>query len=217
MDYLEEMSAFFARRVEGYDAHMLNIDGMAACYDRVAACLPPDAQALLDLGCGTGLELAPIFARLPGLAVTGIDLTQAMLDALAEKYPDKVLRLLCASYFDVDLGERRFDAALSVESLHHFTHAEKRGLYRRILRALKPGGIYIEADFTAATQAEEDALFAERAARLAAMKAEEGFWHFDTPCTIDNQLRLLREAGFAEVALDARWGATALIVARKAM
>ena len=71
---IEEMSAFFAARVEGYDEHMLNdVVGCREGYARLAQALPADARDVLDLGCGTGLELDALFARFPDLRVTGID------------------------------------------------------------------------------------------------------------------------------------------------
>lgn len=214
MHEIEEMSAFFTARVDGYDAHMLtNIEGLPEAYARVAALVPDGARALLDLGCGTGLELAPIFARQPDIAVTGIDLTRAMLDALAAKYQGRSLTLIQGSYFDVDFGEAAFDVALSFETLHHFTHDEKRGLYRRVHRALRPGGVYIEADYMAATQDEEDAAFAEWDALLAAMGRPDGFFHYDTPCTVSNQRRVLREAGFSRVREAWRRAGTSILVA----
>lgn len=214
MKPIEEMSAFFTKRVEGYDEHMIaNIEGMAEAYAQVAALLPEGTHTLLDLGCGTGLELEGIFARFSQASVTGIDLTQAMLDALAQKYAGRNLHLICGSYFDVDFGTARYSAAVSVESLHHFTHDEKRGLYQRVCRALASGGRYIEADYIAATQAEEDMHFARRDALLAEMGRPDGFFHYDTPCTADNQLRLLREAGFARVQLAWQCGCTAIFIA----
>lgn len=36
------------------------------------------------------------------------------------------------------LGDAAFDAAVSVESLHHFTKKEKISLYRRLYIALRP-------------------------------------------------------------------------------
>lgn len=197
---LEEMSAFFTSRVDGYEEHMLTgIEGIAQGYACMAGALPEGMQNLLDLGCGTGLELGPVFERFPEARITGIDLTQAMLDVLAVKYADKHLSLVCGSYFDVDFGKNAFDAAVSFETMHHFTHAEKLGLYERLHVALRKGGLYIEADYMVDTQAEEDDLFAEREKLLAQMDAQEGFWHFDVPCTVDNQVRLLREAGFSSV------------------
>lgn len=210
----EEMAAFFAARLSEYEAHMLgNIEGMAEAYARVAALLPEDTQTLLDLGCGTGLELDAIYARFPNLSVTGVDMARSMLDTLEKKHGDKSPRLICADYFTVDFGECFFDAATSVESLHHFTHDEKRALYRRVFAAIKPGGVYVEADFVAETQAEEDAGFTERA-RLIGDRA--GRWHVDTPLTAENQMNLLREAGFASVRLDWRRAQTVILIASKA-
>ena len=51
----------------------------------MAALLPEGCGPLLDLGCGTGLELDRVFARWPELAVTGVDLCAAMLEKLREK------------------------------------------------------------------------------------------------------------------------------------
>ena len=215
MEPIEEMSAFFTARVKEYDDHMLTeIEGMKDTYGRVATLLPERTRALLDLGCGTGLELEAIFARFPDISVTGIDMTPSMLDECRRKYAGKALTLIEGSYFDVEFGQAAFDAALSVETLHHFTHGEKRGLYRRLRRALQPGGVYIEADYMVDTQAEEDGFFAERARLLSGQGAGEGFWHFDTPCTIENQMRLLEESGFAAVQMDFRVANTVILVAR---
>ena len=73
----EDMNGFFAARVDTYEAHMSVWD---KAYGRVAELTPGDCGPLLDLGCGTGLELDRIFARWPELAVTGVDLCAAMLE-----------------------------------------------------------------------------------------------------------------------------------------
>lgn len=56
---LEKMDAFFANRLAGYDEHMLTaIQGAEEFYPFTAALLPMEAGCeVLDLGCGTGLEL----------------------------------------------------------------------------------------------------------------------------------------------------------------
>ncbi len=217
MNNMEKMDDFFTARVDGYDAHMLaNVTGCKEGYQRMAALLPDDAAVLLDLGCGTGLELDEIFRCKPDIAVTGIDLTKSMLDKLREKHPGKNMRLIHGSYFDCDFGKSAFDAAVSFQTLHHFTHATKLELYRRVCDALKPGGVYIECDYMVLAQAEEDFLLAEnRRIRRELSIPDDAFYHYDTPCTIDNQLRLLAEAGFAPVQLIWREGNTTIIVAQK--
>ncbi len=48
-------------------------------------------------------------------------MTEAMLKALKSKFFDKEIITVCGSYFDVPFGVEVFDAAVSVESLHHFS------------------------------------------------------------------------------------------------
>lgn len=211
----EEMAAFFAARVDTYDQHMLqNIQGLPEAYALLPTHLPEATHTLLDLGCGTGLELGPIYERFPGLRVTGIDLTPEMLAALRTKFAAHDPTLLCGSYFDIDFGVARFDAAISFETLHHFPHAQKLALYRRVLRALKPGGVYVETDYMLDTQAEEDALLAQRAQLAQRLPNPPAFLHFDTPLTLSNQRRLLAEAGFRHIAQVWRCGATVMLRAQ---
>lgn len=215
---LEKMDAFFEARLAGYDAHMLaDIEGAAEFYPLTASALPDfPGAALLDLGCGTGLELQWYFTRNPSAAVTGIDLSRGMLDALAAKFPDRQLTLLQGSYFDIPLGEQCFDGAVSVESLHHFTFAEKLPLYRRLCRALKDGCSFILTDYFAETQEQEDFFRAE----LLRLKSAQGladpdFYHYDTPLTLAHETEALTAAGFSRVEILGRWGATYTLKATK--
>ncbi len=215
---LEKMEDFFTARVDTYDEHMLtNVEGCKEGYLEMARLLPPNARTLLDLGCGTGLELTAIFEKCPDIRVTGIDLTQAMLDRLREKFPDKQIRLICGSYFDTDLGREAFDTAISFQTMHHFSHEEKIGLYARIHAALKPYGQYIECDYMMTEQADEDFHYAEnRRIRQALGIAEDAFYHYDTPCTVENQRMLLTRAGFDTAKSVWREECTTILVATKA-
>lgn len=215
---LEKMGAFFDRRLDGYEEHQLTtIEGAAEFYPFTAEQLPAEpGTRLLDLGCGTGLELRFYFARNPSAAVTGIDLAPGMLAALRERFPEQDLTLIRGSYFDVPLGTKCFDAAVSVESLHHFTAAEKLPLYRKLRDALVGGGCFFLTDYFAASDAEERAFRAE----LLRLRAEEGipegeFCHFDTPLTLAHEIETLEEAGF-RVCVLRTWAATAAIRAEKA-
>lgn len=214
---LERMSDFFAARVDIYDEHMLNeVNGCREGYIRMAELLPANTETILDLGCGTGLELEPIFKKKPDAAVVGIDMTQAMLDKLEQKYHDKNIRLICGSYFEVNFGANAFDAAISFQTMHHFPHDDKIKLYTRIQEALKPEGIYIECDYMVTDQAVEDELFALNARLRRERSIPDGeFYHFDTPCTIDNQIAMLRKAGFSIVEMVWRVENTTIIAAKK--
>ncbi|MBR0507538.1 MAG: class I SAM-dependent methyltransferase [Clostridia bacterium] len=215
---LEKMGAFFESRLNGYEEHQLtSIDSAREFYPFTASCLPQSAgSSVLDLGCGTGLELGYYFERVPTAAVTGIDLAQGMLDALRRKFPDRALTLITGSYFDVPFAECAFDAAVSVESLHHFTKEEKIPLYRKVRNALKPGGFLILTDYFAASDEEERS----RRAEFLRLKKEQGiqdgsFYHFDTPLTVGHETEALLAAGFSSVAILKSWGATCTLKGNK--
>lgn len=214
---LEEMSDFFKDRVDGYDEHMrTTIDGASAFYAYTATQLPSGPARVLDLGCGTGLELEAYFAVNPEAKVTGIDLCAPMLDALKAKFPDRVLDLVCGSYFDVSLPPETFDAAVSVESLHHFPAERKLALYRRLLSALKEDGRFILTDYFAESEALEKEYFENLAVLVREQRLDSGqFYHYDTPLTVGHEMEILSQAGFRAVQLLKVWGTTCTVCACK--
>ena len=215
---LEKMSDFFEARLDGYDEHMMTaIESADEFYPFTAKQLPTaEDSRVLDLGCGTGLELAEYYTLYPLAKVTGIDLSQGMLSELKRKFADKDITTICGSYFDVPLGENVFDAAVSVESLHHFTKLEKISLYAKLRVALKENGYFILTDYFALSDDEERM----NRQTLNALKAEQGiddneFYHYDTPLTVQHEIEALTKAGFASVEVLNNWGATYTIKAVK--
>ena len=215
---LEKMDTFFENRLSGYDEHMLTaIKGADELYKYTAAQLPQeDETEVLDLGCGTGLELEEYFSINPKAHVTGIDLSKAMLETLSTKFPDKNLTLICNSYFDVELGVEKYDAAVSVESLHHFTSERKKAFYKKLSRSLKPNGYFILTDYFA----ESDDLEKEHFETFEMLKQEQGifdneFYHFDTPLTVEHETAILKKAGFSDVRVLKNWEATYTLLAKR--
>lgn len=211
---IEEMSDFFTKRIDGYEHQMLeNVEGCKEGYIKLAEIIPNDCKNLLDLGCGTGLELREIFKKIPDLKVIGIDLTKAMLDKLKSNFPDKNIKLICGSYFDIPFGEKIFDCVISFQTMHHFSHERKVNLYKKIRKSLKTTGMYIECDYVAKNQDEEDYLFSElNKIRNDNNIKESEFIHFDTPCTVDNQIKMFKLVGFKEISKVWQKGQTAIIV-----
>ena len=208
---LEKMSDFFKARLDGYDEHMLTeIEGASEFYAFTAAELPIQKEChILDLGCGTGLELEKYISVNPAAQITGIDLSAEMLERLNAKFPDSNLNLICGSYFDVPFGEDCFDAAVSVESLHHFTADAKLTLYRKLYTSLKRNGYFILTDYFAESEAAEMEYFEN----LRRLKKEQGiddneFYHYDTPLTVEHEINVLKNAGFSKIEILNNWGAT---------
>ena len=199
---LETMSGFFDRRVDSYEDHMRP---WRAYYRWLGELIPAQAETLLDLGCGTGLELDEIFRLHPDIRVTGIDLAPGMLARLREKHPERKLTLTVGDYLTVPLAPCAFDVAVAFETLHHFPPETKLGLFRRIFAALRPGGMLLEGDYIAESDEMETYLFQELARRRARQHVPEGtFVHFDTPLTQAHELSLLSQAGFTAEVLGYR-------------
>ena len=196
---LEKMGEFFDKRLDGYDEHMLrDIELSEHFYPYTASLLPAFAGAkVLDLGCGTGLELEEYFKLNPEASVLGIDLAPGMLNRLQSKLEDYDVITILGSYFDVPFGEGVYDAAVSVESLHHFTQKAKIGLYKKLCASLKDGGYFILTDYIVDdVEFEEERMNEYNRLRGLQGKHDGEFYHFDTPLTLEHECEALREAGF---------------------
>ncbi|MBR7101525.1 MAG: class I SAM-dependent methyltransferase [Clostridia bacterium] len=215
---LEKMSDFFEARLDRYDEHMMtDIESANEFYPFTARQLPTAKNSLiLDLGCGTGLELQEYYKLNPSARITGIDLSQGMLTQLKQKFVGKEITLILGSYFDVPLGENVFDAAVSVESLHHFKKEEKIGLYSKLHIALRDNGYFILTDYFSLSDEEEQM----HRQNLITLKAAQGitddeFYHYDTPLTVKHEIEALIEAGFTSAEVLNNWGATYTVKAIK--
>jgi tRNA (cmo5U34)-methyltransferase len=196
----ELMAGFFDARVEGYNRHMLT-EVNERMYPLLGACFPvtEDAIAVLDIGCGTGMELAFIFANAPNARITCVDVSRGMLDELLRSYPDRhgQITAVQASYLDWPYPEESFDIVVSNQTMHHFFPEEKKAVYRKILSALKPGGFYVEGDFMVDEMLSEQYLRRyEAAVSRMAERPKPGEYHIDIPFTAETQRRLLMESGF---------------------
>lgn len=196
------MDVFFANRVSDYEEHMRqDLEGDEALYAYTAAQLPMSENCtILDLGCGTGLELEEYFRLNPTAQVTGIDLCAPMLEVLRRKFQKQHVQLIRGSYLEIPLGNIQYDAAVSVESLHHFTQEQKLTLYEKLWHALRPGSFFILTDYFADTPEEEH----DFAQHLADLRREQNMsdgvlCHYDIPFTVEHEMDVLRRAGFVDV------------------
>ena len=159
----------------------------------------------VDLGVGTGLLSEMILKRFPGAQVEGVDFAPKMLDAARERlaiYGARA-RLLAADYATAPLPAQ-LDAVVSALSIHHLEDEAKRRLFKRIHDALRPGGVFINADQSlGATREIEDAYqrrweadvqrsrIADEDLAAAKKRAE-----LDRSSTFADQIAWLKEAGF---------------------
>jgi tRNA (cmo5U34)-methyltransferase len=180
--------------------------------------------AILDIGAGTGLLSAYILEKFPQAHLTLVDIAENMLDLARQRFSGREhTRYVVSDYSTGDLGGP-YDIACSALSIHHLAPEEKRLLFRRIFTALKPGGMFVNAD-----QADgETPYFRERYMaywnefmKNGPMTGEQHAEILKRRDTLDrneklsDQLAWLREAGFPDVDVVYRNRTFIVTVARK--
>lgn len=201
MDEMEQMAEFFNIRADGYEAHMLGCEDDYNYYNMISKPVIETQEKIeiLDLGCGTGLELESIFKKCPNANVTGVDMSEGMLEKLKSKYDEfsKQLNLINGSYLDIKFLHNSYDYVVSSMTMHHFTYETKKCLYSNIKSYLKKNsGIYIEGDYVVDEPREKQYLeqYYERV-----KSDDKNIYHVDIPFTVQSQKKLFIEAGFSKV------------------
>ena len=161
----------------------------------ITAALPENTKRVLDLGGGTGLELLPFFERFPDAHVTVIDVAEEMLAQLRKRSFADQVDAVFGDFFEVDFGSG-YDAVISTSALHHFTEKDKTALFKKVLRSLRPGGMLVNSDKCVETQEEQDYAFRELE------EEPDKYRHMDTPLTPENECKVVRAAGFANVSAE---------------
>ena len=192
--------------------------------DLLALSMPVEGGLVLDLGGGTGALAAAMAEEFPGATVEIWDTDPDMLATARER---------CARFGErIHYVERSFtdplppcDAIAACLSLHHVKDlAVKAGIYRHIFAALRPGGIFVNADTTVpATRALHDHAFRlwAQSMRPHGIVEQEACDHFASWAREDYypplivELHLLSEAGFAEPECFWREAAAAVFGAMK--
>jgi demethylmenaquinone methyltransferase/2-methoxy-6-polyprenyl-1,4-benzoquinol methylase len=115
----------------------------------VAALRPFQPTTLLDVATGTA-DVALMMAPLKPESITGIDLSDEMLEIGRKKVADKnlqhLIRLVRADSENLPFESNKFDAATVAFGVRNFENLEK-GL-SEIYRVLKPGGRFIVLEFS---------------------------------------------------------------------
>lgn len=180
---------------------------------------------ILDVGAGTGLMSAFVVEKYPDARLTLMDIAENMLDMARKRFAGRSeTRYVVCDYSRSDLGGP-YDIVCSALSIHHLETEDKRQLFHRIHAALRPGGMFINAD-----QADgETPYFRERYLdywneflKNGPMSPEDHAGILKRRNSLDKneklslQLAWLHEAGFADVDVVYRNRTFIVTVARKA-
>jgi tRNA (cmo5U34)-methyltransferase len=176
-----------------------------------AAAVTPQASAILDVGCGAGNYSIKMLQKLPGLAVTLIDLSGPMLDSALKRVGTagaKSVSTLLGDIREIALPDAAFDIILAAAVLHHLrTDNEWTAVFAKFYRALRPGGsIWISDLVEQSTPAIQTLMWQRYGDYLKNLKDAAYRDHVldyvereDTPKPLLYQLDLLKRTGFENV------------------
>lgn len=100
---------------------------------------------VLDVGCGTGEILKRIHKRYPEVSLTGVDISEKMLEVAKVKIGNKAT-LLWADAEMLPFSDATFDLIVCSDSFHHYPNPQK--VLAEFRRVLKGGGNLLICDYS---------------------------------------------------------------------
>ena len=174
----------------------------------IIPCDRSEPLKILDLGAGTGLYSGMVQALFPNAEFTLLDLAPEMLEKAKSRFSKmgKSPRILIGDYVESD-WESPYDLVISGLSIHHLSDLDKKRLDQRIYQALKPGGMFVNADQVLGKTPELDKRYRQQwldSVRTLGisdeeLKAAQKRMEYDRMATLEAQLGWLEAAGFQDV------------------
>ncbi|MBI1874132.1 MAG: class I SAM-dependent methyltransferase [Acidobacteria bacterium] len=186
-------------------------DEMLAAASTAVAAVESRSPVVVDLGIGSGALAARCVASVPRARLVGIDTDEGML-ALARKRLQRLgdrVDLVPADFLSAPLP--RCDVVTASFSLHHIpTRRRKAALYGRCFKAIRAGGLLVNADCclasNAALQAQDRRAWLRHLERSYTPARARGFlraWaHEDVYFRLEDEIAMMRAAGFT---VDVPW------------
>jgi tRNA (cmo5U34)-methyltransferase len=183
--------------------------------EALVSALPFDREEtvdIIDLGCGTGTVASSVKKAYAKARMTCLDLAQNMLAVTADKLNDPEAILIKDDLYHFDFP-RQYNGVVSSLALHHLmTIEDKQKIYRKIYQALKPGGIFVNADVVLAANDTWQETYINQWKKFIrkSISAEEmenkwmpSYYEEDHPVQLTDHFAMLQEAGFKTV--DVIW------------
>ncbi|HEY5508372.1 MAG TPA: class I SAM-dependent methyltransferase [Paludibacter sp.] len=171
----------------------------------------PNAENLLDIGCGAGNYSLMMLSKVPELNCTLVDLSKPMLDKAFERVSEKTTKcvtILQGDIREVGLNENHFDIILAGAVLHHLRdNKDWETTFSKLYSLLKPGGCLMISDLI--TQDTEllnkytwkryGDYLEELGGKEYRQKVLDYVAKEDSPRSMNYQLDLMKQVGFRSV------------------
>ena len=197
----------FDRTASTYDRdRSLLIPGCDTFYRWAIDLIPAHAKNILDIGAGSGLLTALVRDRFPEAHIHLMDFSAPMLSHAGDRLGnDPRITYQRADYAKATLPDSLCAVVTSL-SVHHLDDRDKRTVLKKAHSALKPGGVFVNAEQVAGPTPALDARYRSiwlrqvRAAGATDEQIEASLYRQkeDRCSSVADQLGWMREAGFSD-------------------
>ncbi|MFT3904193.1 MAG: class I SAM-dependent methyltransferase [Niabella sp.] len=171
----------------------------------------PNAENLLDIGCGAGNYTLMMLSKQPGLHCTLLDLSKPMLDKAFERVSavtDKSVEVVQGDIREAALKNNHYDIILAGAVIHHLREdTDWENTFRKIYSLLRPGGCFMISDLVVQESAEVNEYIWGRygdylegiGGKTYREKVLDYIDKEDSPRSVNYQLDLMKKVGFGKV------------------
>ena len=171
--------------------------------------IAPEAENLLDIGCGAGNYTLKMLSKNNKLKCTLIDLSKPMLDKALERVSaagSGAVHIIQGDIREINLNENYFDIILAGAVLHHLRSDEDwESTFKKLFNVLRPGGCLMISDLvTQDTEILNEFIwekYGDYLEKLAGkeyrIKVLDYVAREDSPRSLNYQLDLMKKCGFS--------------------
>ncbi|WP_025741512.1 class I SAM-dependent methyltransferase [Aquimarina pacifica] len=170
--------------------------------------IQPNAQRVLDIGCGAGNYTLKMLSKIPNLQCTLVDLSRPMLDSALGRvslHTNQSVRIIQGDIRDVLLEENHFDIILAGAVLHHLRDDKDwETVFKKLFSLLTENGCLMISDLiTQETYAINEYTWQRYGEYLESINGKEYrdkvldyIKKEDSPRSMTYQLDLMKKVGF---------------------
>ncbi|MDR8393458.1 class I SAM-dependent methyltransferase [Aliifodinibius sp. S!AR15-10] len=178
---------------------------------QAAAANNPDAQNMLDIGCGAGNNTLKLLEQVKPLNCDLLDLSQPMLERAQSRISQVntgQIRIFQGDFRKIELSERHYDVIIAAAVLHHLRDdRDWEGTFKKIYDLTAPGGSVWITDLVSHENEQVQQMMWQRYGKyledLGGTEYRDKVFSYidkeDSPRPVTYQLALLRKVGFKNV------------------